>query len=89
MFALHWGARYADYRVGADRLRVGGAESSGSSLTYRMVGDSSMSLVTDRRKFLQTTAVSSFGYWVLNEYYSADDNYSIFNGVQIVYLGID
>src|SRR4029079_15256642 len=29
-----------------------------------MVGDSSMSLVTDRLKFLQTTAVSSFGYWV-------------------------
>ena len=33
--------------------------------------------------------LASFGYWMPNEYYSANDNYSIFNGVQIVYLGID
>src|SRR4051794_33948497 len=29
-----------------------------------IVGDSSMSLVTNRRKFLQTTAVTGLGYWV-------------------------
>src|SRR5438477_3041757 len=29
-----------------------------------MLGDSPMSLLSDRRRFLQTTAVASLGYWV-------------------------
>src|SRR3954453_8873313 len=42
---------------------AGGADLSGSVPDLLMVGDSPLSLVTNRRKFLQTTAVTGLGYW--------------------------